>query len=271
MADSMTISYHRNLEFSNINGKKLLLDLYIPEDASSDKIPVIVWIFGGAWLRGNKESCPIVRMVHRGYAVAAISYRMSHEAIFPAQLQDCKTAIRWLRAHAEYYNLDSDSIGAWGASSGGHLAAFLGTAGNVSEFEGEGNLEFSSEVQAVCDWFGTTDFLQMDTAGSDMVHNAPDSPESLLIGGPITEYKDLAARANPINYISASGPPFLIMHGDNDRLVPLHQSELLYEALQKVKADVTFLTFKGVGHVNFDGPEYEPIIDEFFDKHLKKM
>jgi len=217
-------------------------------------------------------------MLNRGYAVVDVGYRLSGEAIFPAQVEDCKAAVRWVRANAAKYGLDSDRIGAWGSSAGGHLVAFLGTAGDVREFDTEANAEYSSRVQAVCDWFGPTDFLQMDEhslEGSRLTHDAVNSPESLLVGGPIQEkpYRALVRKANPITYVTKDDPPFLIMHGDKDMSVPLHQSELLYEALKKVGVEATLHVVKGAGHGLRDGKESPEKLFEtvaaFFDRHLK--
>ena len=231
-------------------------------------MPVIVWVHGGAWLAGSKEQCPAVRFVRKGYAAASVNYRLSQHAKFPAQIEDCKAAIRWLRANAKEYGLDTGHVGVWGASAGGHLVALLGTTGSVKELEGEeGNLDQSSRVQAVVDWFGPTDFLQM--GGS---HNDARSPESQLIGGAIQEHKDQVARANPITYVSKDDPPFLIMHGDQDRTVPFSQSELLAEALKKAGVEVTLKPIKGAGHGGrgFGSPENDKLVEDFFAKHLHK-
>jgi len=261
----------RNLEYAKVGSKSLLLDLYVPEKADAP-LPLIVWIHGGAWLAGDKAGGPAMGQVNRGYAVASINYRLSQEAIFPAQIHDCKAAIRWLRAHAKENNIDPKRIGVWGSSAGGHLVALMGTSGDVKELEGdEGNLDQSSRVQAVCDWFGPTDFLQMAAhmlPGAKMPHDTADSPESKLVGGPIQENKDKVAKANPITYVSKDDPPFLIMHGDKDPLVPHHQSEILAEALKKAGVEVTFKTVEGAGH-GFGGPEVMKRVEEFFDKHLK--
>ncbi|MHC4511401.1 MAG: alpha/beta hydrolase fold domain-containing protein, partial [Planctomycetota bacterium] len=217
-------------------------------------------------------------MLDRGYAVVDVGYRLSGEAIFPAQAEDCKAAVRWVRANAAKYGFDPDRIGAWGSSAGGHLVALLGTAGDVREFDTKANAEYSSRVRAVCDWFGPTDFLQMDKhmiEGSRLIHDSPGSPESLLVGGPIQEepYRSLAGKANPITYVTKDDPPFLIMHGDKDMSVPLHQSELLYDALKKVGVDASLYVVKGGGH-GLRGGEESPeklfeMVADFFDKHLK--
>jgi acetyl esterase/lipase len=265
---SVSPMLYRDLEYARFGQNSLLLDIYLPTQAS-DPFPLIVWVHGGAFRMGDKGNSPAERMVARGYAVASINYRLSQEALFPAQIEDCKAAVRWLRAHAAQYNLNPGRIGAWGSSAGGHLVAMLGTTGHMRDLDTGAHLAYSSQVQAVCDFFGPTDFLQMDAAGSDMHHDAPDSPESPLIGGAIQEYPDRVARANPITYVTPAAPPFLIAHGDCDPLVPHHQSELLYAALQRAGVQVTFHTVRGAGH-GFEGPEIDQLVDAFFDRHLKQ-
>lgn len=263
-----------DIVYAHVEGTDLLLDLYLPERAEGPS-PAIIWVHGGAWRMGSKEDSPAAGVVDHGYAVASISYRMSYEALFPAQIQDCKAAVRWLRANAERYDLDPERFGAWGASAGGHLAALLGTAGDVVVWDRVGgNREFSSRVQAVCDWFGPTNFLRMSDAPGAMDHDAPDSPESELVGGPIRENRDLVARANPITYIAPGEPPFLIVHGDKDDLVPLNQSELLYEALQAAGVESTLIVLEGAGH-GFIGAEGrgDTILQRakvFFDRQMKR-
>jgi len=201
--------------------------------------------------------------------VASINYRLSQHAIFPAQIEDCKAAVRFLRANADKYGLDKKRFGARGASAGGHLVALLGTTGDVNEFDRGENLKFSSRVQAVCDYFGPTDFLKIADFPSSMNHTAVDSPESKLIGGAILENKEACRRANPITYVTKNDPPFLLVHGDADPLVPHNQSELLYEALQKAGVEAKIHIVKGGGHGGFKDPAIEKMVEEFFDKHLK--
>ena len=270
----------RDIVYTRVGERELALDIYLPEDAARP-LPVIVWIHGGGWRGGSIGSGGQARgMVARGFAVVDIDYRLSGEALFPAQIEDCKAAIRWVRANAKKYGLDPDRIGAWGSSAGGHLVAFLGTSEGVKEFETEENGEYSSRVNAVCDWFGPTDFLQMDAhrmKGRSLVHDSPTSPESRLVGGPIQDepYRSLCKKADPITYVDGDEPPFLIMHGDQDRAVPVHQSQLLYEALKKANVDVTYYVVEGAGHGLRDGKKDTPeqlfeMSAAFFEKHLGK-
>lgn len=268
---------HRDLVYARVNGKALHLDLILPPDAKGPT-PVILWVHGGAWAAGNKNSIPRNDFLEHGFALASVQYRLSGEAIFPAAIQDCKAAVRWLRAQAGKYHLDPERFGVWGASAGGHLVALLGTSGGVKEFEVGEHLDQSSKVQAVCDWFGPTDFLQMTAhskaAGvpSKIDHDSPRSPESRFIGGPILENKEKVARANPITYVDKKDPPFLILHGDQDPIVPLGQSKILEQALQKAGVEVTLLVQKGAGHggVSFTSAENSKAMRDFFSKHLKK-
>jgi len=252
----------KNLEYGRGNNRALLLDLYLPEK-SAQALPLIIWIHGGAWLGGSKDGgSPALPFTTNGWAVAHVGYRLSPEAKFPAQINDCKGAIRWLRANSKHYNLNPGKFIAWGSSAGGHLAALIGTTGNVKDLEGDVNtLKESSAVQAVVDWFGPTDLLRMNETESDRQHDAPNSAESKLIGGPLLENKEKAAKASPTTYISKDAPPFLIMHGDRDLEVPIRQSEILADALKTAGADVTFIPIKGAGH-GFGGPQaIEPVRD----------
>jgi acetyl esterase/lipase len=262
-----------DIEYRRIGDKSLTLDLYSqPQD---EPLPMVIWVHGGAWRMGENKQPPAVPLLtYQGFAVASITYRLSQEALFPAQIQDCKAAVRWLRAYARQYNLNPDKIGAWGASAGGHLVSLLGLAANVPAFEEGDHLDYSSQVQAVCDWYGPTDFLQMDSqalAGSPLLHDAADSPESQLVGGPIQENRDKAAEANPITYITREHPPFLIMHGAQDPLVPFHQSQLLAQALTAAGVPVTFMPVIGAGHggEGFRQPALLQQVVEFFTYHLK--
>ena len=256
----------RDVAYVTNGHERQKLDLYLP--ATGTNLPLVVWVHGGAWRAGSKQECPALPFLADGFAVASVGYRLSQHAVFPAQIEDCKAAIRWLRAHAREHGIDPDRIGVWGSSAGGHLVALLGTAGEMKDFDRGENLGVSSRVQAVCDWFGPTDFTQMSKFPSDLKHDAADSPESQLIGGPVQENKEKAARANPITYVSKNAPPFLIMHGDQDRSVPLNQSELLAEALTKAGVDVTFQVVKGAGH-GFGGPENVARARDFFIRQLR--
>ncbi len=261
----------KNLRYVDNGYERQVLDLYLPAEPKLPK-PLVIWIHGGGWQNGSKENCPALGLTSQGFAVASINYRLSGQAPFPAQIQDCQAAVRWLRAHAAEYGLDPDKFGVWGSSAGGHLVALVGTTGDVDGFESVGgHREVSHKVQAVCDWFGPTDFLQMDRqAGGKgrFGHNDANSPESKLIGGPITEHPDRVAKANPITYVSKADPPFLICHGDADNLVPLGQSELLEAALKQAQVPVTLYVVKGGGHGGWSDPKPRELVEAFFKEQL---
>ena len=244
------------------------LDLYVPEQGG--KFPLVIVIHGGAFMIGDKAQENVAQFLKAGYAAASLNYRLSGDAPFPAAVEDCKAAVRWLRANAAKYNLDPEHFGAWGSSAGGNLVAMLGTTGETNLFDVGENLDVSSRVQAVADFFGPTDFLQMDAhrLSNGQTHNSANSPESRYVGGPIQDNKDKVAKANPITFITAKTPPFLIAHGDADPLVPHHQSELLEAALKAAGVPVTFYTVKGAGH-GFHDATADRMMMEFFAKLLK--
>ncbi|MCM8820396.1 MAG: alpha/beta hydrolase [Candidatus Omnitrophica bacterium] len=256
----------RDIVYAEINGEKLLMDIYIPENQKP--LPLVVWIHGGGWKKGSKENCyPALRLLPYGYAVASINYRLTGIASFPAQLEDCKSAIRYLRANGAKYNLNTEKIGVWGSSAGGHLAALLGTTGDISDFDKGDYLEFSSKVQAVCDYYGPSSISDMHWR-SDRYGN---SPEQLLIGKGEGDFTEKAKKASPVTYVNNDSAPFFIVHGDKDNVVHISQSKLLYDSLLKAGVDVEIHIIKGAGH---GGPEFtrQDIIEKvvsFFDSYLK--
>ena len=256
---------HVELAYVPNGHERQKLDLYVPEN-SERPLPLIIWIHGGGWRYGTKEDCPVLPWTREGYVVASIDYRLSQDARFPAQIEDCKAAIRWLRTNAAQYKIDPDRVAAWGGSAGGHLASLLGTAGDVTEWE-QGHAAGSSRVQAVIDWFGRADLTQ---ACTDPVLG--DSPSALLIGGSGPGFAELARKASPITHVSADDPPFLIMHGDMDNVVPLSQSRAFAEALRAAGVKVKLVVLKGVGHggVEFKQPEQAKAIDAFLDENLAR-
>lgn len=262
----------RDLAYVEGGHERNKLDLYLPQNASKP-LPLVIWVHGGGWQNGSKEGCPPLRggYLERGYAVASINYRLSGHATFPAQIEDCKAAIRWLRAHAKEYSLDPQRFGVWGSSAGGHLVALIGTSGDVKEFDVGANLDQSSRVQAVCDWFGPTDFSVFVTTPGYESHASESAPEAKLIGGAVMQNLDKAARLNSITYVSKDDPPFLIMHGDKDPTVPLNQSQLLFDALKKSGVSAHFHTIHGAGHggLGFSGKDIGEMVSAFFDARLK--
>lgn len=262
----------RDIAYVENGHERQKLDLYLPEKSDAP-LPLIIWIHGGGWAAGSKDGCPPLRggFVERGYAVASIGYRLSGHAIFPAQIEDCKAAIRWLRAHAKENNIDPQKFGVWGSSAGGHLAALVGTSGGVKQFDVGANADQSSSVQAVCDYFGPTDFSAFVAAPGYESHAKMGSPETRLLGGSVADNKDKAVLASPVTHVDSDDPPFLIVHGDRDPTVPIHQSQILFEALKKAGIGVQFHTIRGAGHggKGFMDKSVNDMVAKFFDERLK--
>jgi acetyl esterase/lipase/esterase/lipase superfamily enzyme len=256
----------RDLEYGWApGGITLKLDLYRPDPPGPTPRPLVVWIHGGGWTSGSKANPRAARLVARGYVVASIRYRLSHEAVFPAQIHDCKAAIRWLRANAGKYGIDPERIGAWGSSAGGHLVALLGTSGSVASLEGTTNtVRASSRVRAVVDFCGPADLsalrrpVDRETAKGAVVR---------LLGGTPEEKPELAALASPVSHVTEDDAPFLIVHGRDDRTVPPEQSEKLHETLVGAGVDSTLKLLDGVGH-GIRGKEADRAVDAFLDRHL---
>jgi acetyl esterase/lipase len=260
-----------SLVYSVVPGyRPLKLDLYVPPTTGA---PVVVYVHGGAFMLGDRGVLPPVltdfdlfhRLPAEGIAVASIDYRLSGEALFPAQIHDVRAAIRWLRQRSLELGIDGERIGIWGESAGGHLAALAGVTSPILELEGETGVHgTSSAVAAVVDWYGPTDFAAMDDQAppdSAMRHDNPHSPESLLLGAPVQTVLEAVQSANPCAYASSSAPPFLIQHGTRDRYVPYGQSVLLEEALRAVDVDVELHAVDGADHVFAGLPDTSVVTD----------
>jgi acetyl esterase/lipase len=261
----------RDVVYKHVNGRDLRLDIYSPKSITHP-LPVLLWIFGNRWSRGSKNHPPPLYLISRGYIVISIDYRLSGEAPFPAAIEDCKAAVRWIRANAAAYHFDPDHIGAWGHSAGGHLAALLGTSGGVAELEGTGdNATFSSRVQAVCDMSGPSDILQfyetISNSNDGMARRDRSSIEQFL-GGSVEQNRAKAIAASPTTYVSKDDPPFLIIHGEEDMTIPVNQSEVLASKLKAADVQVTLIMPEGRGH-GVGGRSFAPEITSFFDKNLK--
>ena len=242
------------------------LDLHVPP--GEGKKPLIVWVHGGAWKAGNKSLLnPAMSGLGKGYAVASINYRLSQHAPFPAQIQDCQAAIRWLRGNAEKYGIDPDRIGVWGASAGGHLVCLLGTASDAKAWEAIGeHRDQSAKVQCVVDWFGPSDFTLLGEAAA-----RSDSAVGQLIGETNGDANAKFRAASPVTYVSKDDAPFLIMQGDQDKLVSPRQSQRLFDRLQDKGVEAELIILEGAGHggAEFISDTSRAKIDEFFAKHLK--
>lgn len=262
------------LEYANVDGKPLLLDLRIPDGPGP--YPVIIYLHSGAWISGDRTGGAALRQAARGYAVANIDYRLAPQYTWPAQVEDAKAAIRWVRANAARFKLDPDRVGIFGASAGAHIGAVAGMSGGVASLEGLhlGNAQFSSRVKAVVDFYGPTDLLKLEDQKLPCIPlngNADYMPPSLLMGCPIQQCKEKTATANPITYITPDDPPFLIMHGLLDCLVPFGQSVLLHVALEEKGVSSTLILIPAGEHGGnkFDEQKYKEMVSEFLDRNLR--
>ena len=268
------ITIEKNIAYADTDEPAQRLDLLLPEKRNSDKpLPVVVFIHGGGWRNGSKTSDigKVAPYVASGdYAAASIEYRLSDKGQWPAQIHDCKAGIRWIKAHAEKYNLDANKIAVWGTSAGGHLVAMLGVTAGDKELDGVlgKHTDQTTHVTCVLNFFGPSDLLTMNDKPSKMDHNAPDSPESLMVGGLIQENKAKANNASPLHPVTKDDAAILTMHGTADPLVPYDQSVRFHAKLLKAGVDSTFVTILEGGH-GFAGPEVDQRVKTFLEKHLR--
>lgn len=263
-----------DIPYAETDNPRQRLDLLLPKQRATDKpLPVVVFIHGGGWRNGDKRSGvgQLARFVTDGnYAGVSIGYRLTDQGSWPTQIHDCKAAVRWIRGNAARYNLNPERIGIMGTSAGGHLVAMLGTSGGVESLEGKLGkyTDSSSRVTCVVDLFGPTELLTMGKSpGLD--HDAPNSPESKLVGGSLQEMKEVARQASPITHVSKDDPPFMLVHGTDDPLVPFQQSVKFQATLKQAGVEATLIKMVGGKHGGFRSPELDERIRAFFDKHLR--
>jgi acetyl esterase/lipase len=268
------IDVKRDISYAGNDNPRQKLDLYLPKKRTSDQpLPVIVFIHGGGWKGGDKSSGAgnVSRFVASGdYAGVSVGYRLTNEARWPAQIHDCKAAIRWIRGNAKEYNFDPDKIAVWGTSAGGHLVSMLGTSGDVKELEGTiGSFTSnSSRVTCVVNYFGPENFVTMVTKPSTIDRTTKDYPEALLIGGRVQDVPEKAKAASPITYVSADDPPFLTAHGTKDPLVPFDQALELDAAMKKAGVSHLLVEMTNGGH-GFRSEELDKRVKQFLDLHLR--
>jgi acetyl esterase/lipase len=259
----------RDIPYAETGNESHTLDIY--RKKGDDKVsPLIMFIHGGAWRNGSKSPPRqlVLQLAKEGYTCASIEYRFTQEAYWPAQLHDCKAAVRFLRANFDKYGIDRENIGVWGTSAGGHLAAMLGLTGTRKDLEGRlGDSAESSAVQAVVDCYGPTDLqkLVLSRILNDDRRFKGNDPERALFKD-IQSPFDVLRNASPNYFVSPNQPPFLLIHGDEDSTVPLIQSEMLLARLKAAGNDASLIVQKGVGHQL--KPEHYPAITAFFRKHL---
>ncbi len=270
------IAVARDIEFASTDQGPLLLDLYTPRERPEAAMPLVVWVHGGGWFVGNRNQIQLSRAHHlarRGYAVASVSYRLSPVVPYPAQIHDVKASVRYLRANAARLGLDADRIGIWGASAGGHLVALMGATNGQAAMEGEvGGAALagvSSEVAAVVNYFGPSDLRTMHL--DDGRDEAGFMVEQFL-GGDLASREAMAREASPVTWASDAAPPMLHVHGTEDGVVPIKQSERLHEALLAAGADSTLRVVPEGGHgrgAEFDSGVLIDEVGDFFDRHIR--
>jgi acetyl esterase/lipase len=261
----------RDVTYCTGGGEDLRMDIYFPAASVSRPAPAVMYVHGGGFVGGDKRSgagfYDVRGLVDRGYVVASVDYRLAPDDPFPAAIEDVKCAVRFLRSQAAALGIDAEHIGAWGGSAGGSLVSLLGTAEESAGLEGEGGYPgVSSRIQAVVDYFGPTD-IRAPATWQLLGGYIPDGPEAA----------SLAAKASPVTHVSPDDPAFLILHGEHDAVVPLSQSQKLYDTLQAAGVPSEFIVVKNAAHVFFpSGGSLEPSRDEisrmtgdFFDHQLK--
>lgn len=260
-----------DVEFARVGEHKLLLDLFLPTHAT--KPPLVLYIHGGGWRGGSRKGPFPLFLAREGYAVASIDYRLSSVAVFPAQIFDCKGAVRWLRAHAGEYGFDASRITAMGTSAGGHLAVLLGTTHGVQSLEGEvgGNLDQSSKVQAIVDFFGPVDFVLRSKDQPEQT-DKPTGKVFQLLGKPVLQNVELAKLAGGAFHVTKDDPPLLVVHGTADKTVLINQSHRICEEYKKHGLPVEFHSVEGAGHggPQFSTPECTGQVLKFLGKSLKQ-
>lgn len=250
--------------------------------AGSGTYPLILWLCGGGWVSQdfNAHVPELFEYARAGYLIASVQYRLAGECRFPAQINDIKAAIRYLRAHAKQLDIDPERIGVMGESAGGHLAALIGTTGETREFDQGEYMDQSSAVQAVCCYYPPVNFQSMFEAlnAHKKVENSiysglqPLTPEAVFLKGSPLNSPEMVKCTSPLTYLTENTPPFLILHGTKDSTVPISQGELLHDTLTAKGVPVTMYRIMGAQHadIHFYQPKTKEIIIDFFDSVLKK-
>lgn len=253
----------KNVEYGYGGSLPLYLDVYIPEKPIMKPMPAVVFIHGGGWKSGDKYPSQVKSLAERGFFAISVNYRLSGVAIFPAAVEDCKCAVRWLRANAIKYNIDSNRIGVWGGSAGGHLALMVGCADEIAGLEGKGGWEkYSSRVQAVCSYYGPADLTHMQDGDT----TAP----AQFLGGTPKEKPEAYGLASPVTYVSPEDPPLLMIHGNTDMVVPYTQSVTMQQAYLNWGLEVELVKVLNAGHgfQPVNNKTISPTQQEIFQKTL---
>jgi acetyl esterase/lipase len=262
------VAFEKAIEFANPDNQHLQLDLAQPKDAAGLR-PAIVCIHGGGFRAGTRESYDklCLTLAQRGYVAITVTYRLAPAYQFPAAVQDCKAAVRWLRANASKYHVDPARIGVTGGSAGGHLAQFLGVTNGVKEFEGEENLDQSSAVSCVVNFYGPSDLTKSYEKSVDAAEVLP-----LFFGGNLDTKRREHIVGSPLYWVTPFAAPTLDVQGTEDDHVAHEQAVWMVDKLKASAVEAELLSIQGAGH-GFKKPEdaarAEKALLEFFDKHLK--
>jgi acetyl esterase/lipase len=258
--------------YATVDGQALGLDLYQPDGAT--KGPLLVWVHGGAWEAGSKAGMPLTALVERGYSVASIDFRPASKAPFPGQVHDIKAAIRFLRAHAARFGYDAARIGILGASSGGHLAAAVGTSNGERPFEGTlgEHAAESSDVQAIVSYFGASNLTTILAQSTPFGVGIREPALKRLLGALPKDDETAARSASPVFHVDARDPPLLLLHGDQDPQMPINQSHELEGAYERNGHEVELIVVHGAAHGGdaFFAPDNVERVAAFLDEHLRR-
>ncbi len=250
----------------------LMMHIVYPAEAPAEGLPLLMWVCGGGWecCEPQNRLADLSYFAHRGYIVCLITYRISNTAIFPAQIIDVKTAIRFIRKNAKKFRANPDRIAVMGDSAGGHLVSLAGLAPDKPEFTGDQWEGVSDKVQAVIDWYGVVDFFGLAGEEADLSALPGNNCVAKLFGCELDKKMDLIHLANPIEYVSPDAPPFLIVHGDEDPLVPLQCSIDLHNKLEAAGVPVELVIVKGAGHatIEFSQEKLLKRIADWLDKAM---
>jgi acetyl esterase/lipase len=274
-AEKSAVELRFDQPYAGNENPKQMVDVYLPKKRNSEKpLPVIALIHGGGWVNGDRlgYAAQAIQLARTGdYAAVTVGYRLTKEAHWPAQVHDCKAAIRWIRAHAKELNLDADKIAVWGSSAGGHLSSLLGTSGDVKELEGDlgPNTSFSSRVQCVVNLCGPEDFTQALMFDKEDKPIWKDYAVSGLLGGSAQEKTTEAKAASPVTHVSKDDPPFITFHGTKDQRVAFLHATLIHEALGKAGVSSAVIPITDGGHSSVSHPEVKVRGQQFTDKVLR--
>ncbi|CAH8234380.1 Lipase [Vibrio aestuarianus] len=262
----------KDIVFKTVQGREIKLDLYKPKLQRAQPYPLLVWVHGGAWKRGSKDAIPtnnpllLQSVIEKGYALAALDYRLSGEATFPAPVQDINDALNFLHDHAQQYHIAADNLVMMGRSAGGHLAGLIGTT------NAHGNIEFYEkpkyQVKAVVSFFGPTDLLALGNKGGKIASKK--SSVSRFLGDMPSIIPEIAKQASSTTYVNQNTPPFILLHGDKDKQVPIAQSIEFKKQLDQHGVENQLLIEPDVGHSAkvFDTEQYVPAVIRFIQRYL---